>query len=851
MNSNILVKTVLFLGLFLQNAFAFAIDYNITAPGTLETTENGGTAEFQVGLSSYPASPDENVTIHCHTSNPAEAVCSGTTSWTFLAITGNYQKTFSVTGVSDNILDGNTSYEVIFSTQSIGNDYDENFIFDATKSQTFTLTNIDNELVATIGPKVIISQTGGHRTYENGDVAAFTVKLAQAPTSDVRIDLNSSDTTEGTINKSSLTFTPSNWDITQVVLISGVDDSEKDGNKLYSIILDPALSADSYYNAYDSNDVTLSNIDNDFFEILIRPLGTSQTWESNTSTTQYAFSLLSQPLANVTVMQTIATDTTEFIFSTSNFLFTPSNWNVEQILTVTGVDDNDYDGNISQTISYAWVGTSNTGILNIMNIDNEGPPNTFTLSGNTSEDGGTASLSVVLNTAPTSNVVYLFESSDTTEGDLNISTIVFTPSDWNTTKTVFIEGVDDAIFDLEQRYKIKVSVVTNDPNFQIPISPITSEPMFYYFDLINEDNERLPSLVVINSNTSEYGDTGSFSIALDSQPERFAKFTFQSNNTAEGIVIRPSSKYVVFNSTNWNIPQVITIKGVDDNILDNLQEYQITTLVSSNIDASRFLSHVRMFNLSKTIPTPEPITEQLLDSPADELETDLILDRNDENTSTITLTFTSKTDGTQSKIEIPKIVGKTINTIYSAEAIEFTMDDAIASYNNNGTTEHSISVDNKSTIAISFIPEAIVEFTNDGGVQTSLQFSGTDILIVATPNGESFNSVTNTNGIQTKADSTIVGTKTIIQEDGKLVVDTPEVLSDLGNKITTTSTLDPDGNILVSAVKVLPDGTLESIPLGNYGEGSEVIVKHIDGAVVVEVITSVGTQSFTIRSGRR
>ncbi len=254
------------------------------------------------------------------------------------------------------------------------------------------------------------------------------------------------------------------------------------------------------------------------------------------------------------------------------------------------------------------------------------------------------------------------------------------------------------------------------------------------------------------------------------------------------------------------------------------------------------------------VPDPTPPvddSDQLLDSPADDVDTGLILDGTEDNETTITLTFTNENNGTQSTLEIPKITGKTINTVFSADAIEFTLDDGIASFNNNGTTEHSIVVDSKATIAVSYIPGSLVEFTKEGGVQTSVEVAGSNILVVATETGESQNSITNSSGVETKADSNIPGTQTVIEDNGDVVVDTPEVTSDLGNEITTTTTLDSDGNVVVSAVRVKPDGTIEGVPLGNYGEGSEVKVQYVDGAVLVEVITSIGTQSFTIRSGRR
>ncbi len=249
-------------------------------------------------------------------------------------------------------------------------------------------------------------------------------------------------------------------------------------------------------------------------------------------------------------------------------------------------------------------------------------------------------------------------------------------------------------------------------------------------------------------------------------------------------------------------------------------------------------------DLLSPTPTPTPTPTQ-----AGELDTGLILDGTEDNETTIILSFTNENNGTQSTIHIPKIEGKTITTTFSSDAIEFTLDDGTASYNNNGTTKHFISIDNKATIATSYIAGSLVEFTGDGGVQTSVKSSDSDILIVATSKGHSQNSIIQ-NSLESRAESTIVGTRTVIQEDGDVVVNTPVVLSSLGNEITTQTSLDANGNIVVSALRIRSDGTVEpvSVGLGSFSPGSEVKIQNIDGAVVVEVITGLEMNTFTIRN---
>lgn len=65
--------------------------------------------------------------------------------------------------------------------------------------------------------------------------------LDSGPTADVTIGLSSSDTTEGTVSPSSLTFTPTNWDVPQTVTVTGVNDSLDDADVAYEVLTASAV----------------------------------------------------------------------------------------------------------------------------------------------------------------------------------------------------------------------------------------------------------------------------------------------------------------------------------------------------------------------------------------------------------------------------------------------------------------------------------------------------------------------------------------------------------------------------------------------------------------------------------
>ena len=108
-----------------------------------------------------------------------------------------------------------------------------------------------------------VTPTSGLTTTEGGGTAAFDVVLTQPPTANVTIGLSSGDTTEGTVSPVSLTFTPTNWNSSQQVTVTGVNDDVIDGPVGYTIITAPAASTDTVYSGKDASDVSVTNTDND------------------------------------------------------------------------------------------------------------------------------------------------------------------------------------------------------------------------------------------------------------------------------------------------------------------------------------------------------------------------------------------------------------------------------------------------------------------------------------------------------------------------------------------------------------------------------------------------------------
>jgi len=74
--------------------------------------------------------------------------------------------------------------------------------------------------------------------------------------------------------------------------------------------------------------------------------------------------------------------------------------------------------------------------------------------------------------------------------------------------------------------------------------------------------------------TTEGGGKATFTVVLRSKPTANVTIGLSSSDTTEG---RPSKSSLVFTPANWKVPQIVTVTGVDDSIVDGDQAYTIVT----------------------------------------------------------------------------------------------------------------------------------------------------------------------------------------------------------------------------------------------------------------------------------
>ncbi|MGE0078543.1 MAG: Ig-like domain-containing protein [Bacteroidales bacterium] len=640
----------------------------------LITTEAGGTATFTCQLTTRPTA---NVSIALSSSNTAEGTISVSTL-TFIPASWNTPQTITITGVDDNVVDGNIGYTIV-TAAAVSSDTKYNGI----NTSDVSVTNNDNDVVG-----VVVNPFNGLFTTEAGGQASFTMRLSSQPIADVSITLNSSNPLEGTISPTTVTFTASNWNTNQPITVTGVDDYVDDDDVAYSIITQQAVSSDPLYDHYNAVDVSVINRDNDEAGYILS--ATNLTYTESDAPLSFTISLKSKPISDVQFNLTSG-NTEKGTVSPLSLTFTSLNWNTPQTVTVTPADNYIVDGATTfSIITSAATSTDNkynglnpSDITITCNDDDIAGITVSSVSGNTSETGTTATFTVVLTSEPTDDVTIDISSSNTAEGTVSPLSVVFTSLDWNVAQTITVTGVDDALADGNQTYTIVL-----DEASSLDYSYNGLDPDDVLVINTDDDSPGVSTFPSTGLTTTEAGGVATFTIWLNTQPIADVPINFTSSNTSEGTV---SPISVLFNDTNWNVPQTITLTGIDDLLEDGNQAYFIQMEVDASCVEPNYsgisISDVTAVNLDDVGPRPvndNAITDEDTPATIDVLLNDLGLDKGG-----LIVTIKNQPTHGVAVVETNNAVTYTPNGLYNGiETFSYRVTDA-----NGGYGEAIITVD--------------------------------------------------------------------------------------------------------------------------------------------------------------
>jgi hypothetical protein len=450
----------------------------------------------------------------------------------------------------------------------------------------------------------IVSQTGsGTTVIEGGASDTISVILTERPSSNVVFDVRSSDASEVLVSRSTLVFTPANWNVSQLVTVGAVDDAEDDGNQTSTVTVsvNDGLS-DDVFEVLPDQTVTVTTIDSDEpppgFSVTQSGGGTRVTEAGGRDTISVVLS--GRPTSNV-VMNLVSADVGEATLSRSSLTFTPTNWNVAQLTIVTGVDDSVDDGDQTTTVTVsvndgasadAYDPLPDETVTVITEDDDDPLPPaeiTVTESGGSTrvtEAGSSDTITVVLASPPASNVVLRATSARPSEVTVSPGGLTFTPGNWSVPQRFVVTGVDDTADDGDQTTTVTISVddaASDDRYDPLEDRGITVTTV--------DDDDPLPAAGFTVTETdgttsvTEAGGTDGFSVVLTSPPLSQVVLSVTSANTAEATV-SPAS--LTFSALNWNVPQQVTVTGVNDTADDGDRVTTITVAVNDAGSDDRF-----------------------------------------------------------------------------------------------------------------------------------------------------------------------------------------------------------------------------------------------------------------------
>ena len=411
------------------------------------------------------------------------------------------------------------------------------------------MTNVDNDVAGSV-----VTNPAVFRIEETQD-AVLTVKLNTKPKSDVTISVAVDDTTEAQPEAESVVLTSETWNTGAEVKINGLADHMIDGNQPVKITF-TSSSEDTDYNTLEALVVNATVVDTDTAELVNTMSTAAIVKEGSADMVAMGLSLSSIPTSDVSVAISVS-DPSELKVSKSAVTIKKGQWDFQQEINVSSVDDNLVDGDIKSKVVLKMTSSdenfnNKTKEVEFTTVDNDMAA--FVISSNAASfpenSGSTTSMTVKLQAQPTADVKVAVASSDTTELDVTSSkNLTFTKDNWNTPQTVNVKVIDDNMADGTQTAYVKFTASSTDAKF----NGITGQSAKYTII----DNEA-PSVVLTASPLTIYqsSPTATASIVLGVQPATNVSVSLCASKPE---FLSFSNSSVSFTTTNWNVPQKVTL----------------------------------------------------------------------------------------------------------------------------------------------------------------------------------------------------------------------------------------------------------------------------------------------------
>lgn len=590
-----------------------------TSGGT-EVSEGGATDTYNLALASAPTS-DVTVAISPAVSTavpPVAQVMTDVSSVTFTSANWNTPQTVTVTAVNDATVEGNITTLINHTLQSIDKAYA------GLQNQSLVAMVVDNDLLP-----LTITHNDGYTAVAEGGAALptsvangiiylgdrFRVRLPFNPTSNVTVTLKPDS--QITVSPPTLTFTSANGTTDQTVTVTAATDTALEDSPHYGILKFDLSSSDARYNNPDQVPMVIPVYDKDAPGIVIAETdlttsitlpygGSTRPTEGGTDT--FMVKLTKQPTTNV-VINLSSSNTANLTVSPSSLTFTNANWNTNQTVTVTAVNDqiiesrekvfvslsvndassdNAYDPVSDQTLPI-WIYNNPRRNEGLVFVETGG-------DGWVAEGGKTDTLMFYLTARPDVDVPVTIDSNTQLSVDKN--TFIFTPDNWNVPQTVQVEGLDDLV--VENNHNVNLQFRCNTAPGGTPILAGDARWTFnnpaQRFDIV--DNDGIGVIIAESGGDTRTVEGGTGGANIDTHTVRLSKapngnvaVSVASSSTTLGHTVSPAT--LTFTTANWDVPQTVTVTATNDTTVEghttsifnqaNIHTYNVTHSINTGL----------------------------------------------------------------------------------------------------------------------------------------------------------------------------------------------------------------------------------------------------------------------------
>jgi len=249
-----------------------------------------------------------------------------------------------------------------------------------------------------------------------------------------------------------------------------------------------------------------------------------------------------------------------------------------QVIDVPLIADTDIEDDETFSLSLsssAVVPIGSPDTVEVTILDDERPEVAFSLpSYSVAESGGQRTLAVTLSfaTAVDASVDFTtIDGSAAAGADYTTSSGTLTIPSGQLSGTITVSVLDDWMIEGSEDF----SVILSNPQNAVLRAEDTSNVTIVDDDLAGVE------VTPLSLQTTEEGGWATFTLVLTSQPTDGVAIQLVSGDPSEGAV-SPAS--MLFDSSNWSIPQQATVTGENDSDIDGDIQYSVQTLPATSAD---------------------------------------------------------------------------------------------------------------------------------------------------------------------------------------------------------------------------------------------------------------------------